>query len=128
MANKKRLAVNKEENYVNDFVDRINKFEEFQKDILPMLRADIANGTPPEELIKKYRTHLAARQVTIALTEVDANKALAAIKDLRDRDEGKAVNREEVTHKYENMREEEIESILLSKLKDNDISKDDKKH
>lgn len=99
-------------------IDELAAFEEFKDEILPMLRADIAKGTPPAALRKKYETYIAARQITEALTNPDAAIALSAARDISDRNEGKPVERKVSVHKYENLPEEQLNAALESQVKD----------
>jgi hypothetical protein len=84
--------------------------------ILPILRQAMLEKWEPS----KIRTHpmiqclLEAKKITIALQDPDAGKSLAAIRDVNDRVDGKPVERREQTHKYEKLRTEELDALLLS--------------
>lgn len=106
-------------------LDKLALYEEFQEKILPALREDLRNGTGAEEILKKYQAFIAARGVTIALTELDSSKALSAIRDVLDRAGGKATEKKEVTHKLEKLPEEELDALLLTRMKEMDESGDD---
>jgi hypothetical protein len=66
----------------------------------------------------KLHTLLTMRQWTIALKSEDDAKALAAIKDILDRTQGKAVEKIETTHKLAGAADSELDALLLTKLKD----------
>lgn len=99
-----------------DFIQQLIEFEKFKEEILPMLMEDIQKGTPPAEMRKKYQTYLAARQISVALTTPDPSIALQAIKDLSDRNEGRAVERRESTHKFENLPDDQLDAALNSQI------------
>lgn len=98
-------------------LDDLSEFNNFRSEILPVLRKALKGGTDAETIYKKFQAYAAARAVSIAATEVDSAKALYAIKDILDRTQGKAKERQEVTHKLSSLPEEQLDAILLSKLK-----------
>lgn len=98
--------------------DELCEFEEFRQEILPALRADIRLGKSPKELREKYLALMTARQISIGLTNENAAVALTAIKDLQDRAEGKAVEKKVVTHQYAELKDNELDAMLLSEVDD----------
>lgn len=94
------------------------EFEEYCQLILPALRKDIAKGLKPEELYTKYTSMAAARGISIALTEPDSGKALSALRDILDRTQGKAVERVQVQHRFQNLKEEELDALLISRARE----------
>lgn len=114
---------NYEEDKMAKNLDDLDAFDQFRRDILPALRKQIADGASAEDVYRAYEAHLAARAITIALTETDSARALAAVKEALDRGKGKAVERQEHTHKYEKLKDEELDSLLLSKLDEDGASK-----
>lgn len=98
-------------------VDNLAKFEEFSSLILPALQQDLKAGLSTEDLLKKYSKFAAARALTLALTEDDGGKALAAAKSIIEHDIGKAKEKKEVKHQFEELADEEIDAALQSKLK-----------
>lgn len=113
---KKSPIINKREQKAVEALDALAEFEEFQREVLPALRQDIASGLSAEEIYKKYTSYAAARNVTIALTDEDTGRSLTAIRDILDRSQGKAVERKDVRHRMEDAKEEELDSYLMSKL------------
>lgn len=99
-------------------IDDLAEFEDFKESILPVLRQALKDGLTAEEIYAKYQAYAAARAVSIVALEVDSGKALAGIKEILDRHGGKARERTEVTHKLEKLPEEQLDSLLLSKLKE----------
>lgn len=97
-------------------LDTLSEFEQFRKEILPALRRDIKAGLSNEEIYKKYQAHTAARSVTIALTDPDSGKALAAIKEIHDRGTGKPKERQEVTHRLDKLADEQLDALLQTQL------------
>lgn len=116
MANKKGQKQNVAEHRIAHAIDDLAEFENFKENIIPSIRRDLKKGVSAEEIYKKYSSMAAARGITIALTDRDSGKALAAIKDILDRDQGKAKERKDVTHRMDNAKEEDIDAALLSKL------------
>jgi hypothetical protein len=99
-------------------LDDLAAHEEFKSTILPVLQAEVANGTPAEELAARFQTHAVARLITIISTETDSGKSLAAVKELLDRVQGKPVQKSEQTHKFEKLKDEQLDALLQSKLSD----------
>lgn len=99
-------------------MDLLAEFDRFKDEVLPALRADLKNGLTAEEIYSKYQHLVAARSVTLAMTEVDTSKALSAIKDILDRSQGKAKERQEVTHKMSKVSDDELDAMLMSKVKE----------
>jgi len=92
----------------------LNEFIEFRTKILPAIRKDLATGMSAPELRKKYAALVQARIITEALTTPDAGKATALAKDVIDRVEGKATEKKEVTVKYADVSDEELDALLMS--------------
>lgn len=99
-------------------IDDLMDFEEFRDEILPMLRADLKNKTPTKEMRKKYLALLTARAITIGLREPDSAKALSAIKDIVDRDEGRATEHKVVDHRLKDVSDTELDAVLQSEIED----------
>lgn len=93
-------------------------FQEFRETIAPAMRALVSKKAPPAEIYDTFKSLLAARQVSIALTSRDPGKALAAITDVINRLEGKPVERKEIKHQLGQLKDEELDSLLESKLKE----------
>lgn len=100
---------------------KLAEFEEFTTSILPKLRAMLKEGAQADDILEFSKAAAAARIVTIAATERDSTKALAAAKDVLDRTQGKAVERIQQTHKFERLEEEQLDALLLSKLKEAEV-------
>ena len=97
-------------------IDDLAEFETFQHEILPALRKDIESGMPYREMERKYLGLAAARKITIALREPDSSKALAAIKDMQDRADGKPTEHRVNTHKFQALPDEELDAVLKSEI------------
>jgi flagellar biosynthesis chaperone FliJ len=96
-------------------IDDLAEFEQYRKEVLEGIRADRKAGMTAEQILEKYQGEVKLRQLTIALTGQDKD-SLAASKDLRDRAEGRAVERQEHTHRLENLPEEQLDSLIQSEL------------
>jgi hypothetical protein len=99
-------------------LDERAAFEDFKESLLPFLRDALKKGWTAEQIQNhpKLQSALMARQMSIALNDKDTSKALAAIKDIRDRTEGKARERLEVTSKLDRTPDEQLDALIKSKL------------
>lgn len=93
------------------------EFEDYQT-ILKTIRKDIKAGMTQKELAQKYAPLAQARVISEMLTTDNPQAALAAAKDLLDRVEGKATEKKEITHRFKDMADAELDAILESEEKD----------
>lgn len=115
---KKYKAENQNLQRAAEMVDTLALFERFQNELLPALQEEVLTGTPPKELRRKYLTHIQASQIMTALTDPDASKRLAAQKDILDREEGKATEKKEISHRLGQLPDKELEAILISSVEE----------
>lgn len=99
-------------------IQNIRDFEEYRDEILPKIRKMLKEGKKAEEIMQFAQSFAAARIVSIALCEEDVSKAMIAAKDVIDRTQGKAKERTETTHKFERLKDEELDALLASRLAD----------
>ncbi len=92
-------------------------FEDYQT-ILATIRKDIKAGMTQKQLAQKYAPLAQARVISEMLTTDNPTAALAAAKDLLDRVEGKATEKKEVTHRFKEMSDKELNAILESEEAD----------
>lgn len=97
-------------------LDELALYDEMTIGVLSGIKKDLAQGLSAEQILEKYAPLAAARVTSIALTEADSGKALAAAKDILDRSKGKAVERKQITHHLERLDERQVDAILLSEL------------
>ena len=120
LATNKQVVYNEEMEELMDIrarnLDELAMQEELFSGVLLGIRNDIKNGLSAEDIMLKYANIAAARIVTVALTDQDSGKALAASKDILDRHLGKAKEKKEITHKLDKVDEKQIDSILLTEL------------
>ena len=116
-------SINKAEDKAVDAMDELSEYQDFKENILPALREDLQKGMSAEDIRKKYSGYVQAAMLTTALTDSDASKRIAAAKDIIDRSEGKPTESKEVRHSLEKMPEEQLDSILWSKLQDGEEDK-----
>lgn len=95
-------------------LEDLSEFEEFRTKIMPAIRRDLLAGMTAAELRSKYAALVQARLITDAITTPDAGKAATAGKDVLDRAYGKATEKKEVTHKFEDLSDQELDAILMS--------------
>lgn len=124
---KQRRSYNGQERRTVAALDRLAAFEQFQEEILPALRQDLAAGKTAEELYKKYSALAAARSISVALGEADSAKAIAAVKDILDRDQGRAMERKQAEHKFAKVPDKELDAYLLTQLDELDTDSIDEK-
>lgn len=97
-------------------LDAINDFQEYRSSMIPELRKALEGGAAPKHILGLAKSYAAARLAHIVATETDPARALAAIKDLLDRTEGKAIERKDVRHRLDQVDEREVDALLLSSL------------
>lgn len=95
-------------------MDLLAEYEE----LLPGLKAALRMGLSAEEIYTEFQAMAAARGIQIALTERDSGKAIAAIKDVLDRTQGKAKERQEHTHRLQQLPDEQLDALLKTKIQD----------
>lgn len=104
-------------------LDALREFEKFKSEILPKIQKMLKEGKKAEDIIAWGQSLAAARLVTDALTNEDSNQALKSVKEVLDRGLGKPVEKVQTTHKFEKLKEEELDALLESRLAE--ISVDD---
>lgn len=97
-------------------IDDLAIHDELMGGILGSIKADLLTGLPSDQILAKYAALAAARTVTIAATDADSGRALAASKDILDRTMGRAVERKQIQHKLENVDPGQLDALLLSEL------------
>ena len=105
-------------------LDELSLMEEFLSQLPQQIKKDLSKGMTSKQLQEKYAPMAAARIASIALTDADSSKALAAAKDMLDRVFGKATEKKEISHKLETLSDEELNASLLTALSDEDIDAD----
>lgn len=98
--------------------EQLAQFEDFKETILPAIRQDLKAGFTAKQLREKYSSLVQARMITDALTETDTGKAAQVGKDLIDRVEGKATEKKEVTHRFKDMSDKELDAVIKSEEED----------
>ncbi len=113
----KRMGTNEVDSEMADRLDELSEFETFQARVLPKLRALISKPNPTaEEILEFSKAFAVAKIATIAFTDADSSRALAAAKDLIDRSIGKAKERSEVEHRFAKLQEQELDALIESRL------------
>lgn len=123
----KRPRINKVEARMVNALDELAAYEDFVEDVLPILKKAIAEGWTSDQIEKhpKVQALMVARQISIALTDKDSSRALAAIRDARDRTSGKAIERKEIRTQIEQAPDEQIDAKLKTLLNDGAATDDD---
>lgn len=107
----------------NDMLNRIERerrlqaLEEAEAQLITPVREDIRNGLTSEQILEKYSSYAAAALVTAAATRADSS-GITAAKEVLDRVHGKAIQKTEATHKFEKLKDDEIDALLASRLKE----------
>lgn len=102
----------------NALCDDIKEFEEFRATTLKAIRRDIKKGMSAAKIREKYLAILQGRLITDALTTDNVGLAQAIVKDVADRVEGRATEKKEVTHRFKDMSEKELDAVLKSEEQD----------
>ena len=116
-----------EDRQMSKLIDDLQDFEDFKDSVLPAIRRDLKAGLTPKEMRKKYAARVQARALTTAITS-DDGRAMAAAKDILDREEGRATEKKEVTHRYADLDDRELDAILESEEKELARMKDSLEH
>ncbi len=101
-------------------LDQLAEFEEFKSTILKKMQKLLNEGKSSEEILEFGRALAAARVVSTAATAQDPKDGLTAAKDILDRTQGKAKERVEHEHRYGKLKDEELDALLESRLKEVD--------
>lgn len=96
----------------------LKDYEEYKLTLLPAIRKDLASGMTAKQIREKYVAYLQAKVITNAILTDDHAQAAATAKDVLDRVEGKATEKKEVSHRFADMKESEIDAILKSEEED----------
>jgi hypothetical protein len=117
-AKERRIRAKKahRENQTVAILQEVREFQEFRDSLLPVLRADLKNGTPAKEILEKVKALAAARLGHIMMTENDSGKALSAISQVLDRTDGKAKESVKHTHQLEELPSQQLESLLATEI------------
>lgn len=99
-------------------LDELSFFQEFKAELLPDLRKLVEGGAPTKEILERARALATARLASLAALETDSRTALVAIKELMDRLDGKATERKEIKHSMEQLRDEELDALVLTAMKE----------
>jgi len=118
-------AYNEVEAALVDQLDELALFQEFQQDMLPKLRDLVKKGAKSDEILELGRALAAGRLITIAATEEDSGRALAAIKEVLDRKDGKVTERKEITHTMAKLKDEDLDALVLTALQEADGGQED---
>lgn len=106
---------NEEERMV-EVLDELAMFEEYRATMLPQLRDQIEKGAPTKEILGTAKAAAVARLASLAVLEQDSKVALSAIKELLDRLEGRVTDKKEITHQMQNLKNEELDALVLTAL------------
>lgn len=106
-----------------DTLDQLAEFESF-KELLPKIRQFVKDGKTAAEMYTYCQSYVAAKGISIALTSKDEKTALSAIKEILDRGVGKAADKVEITQRYEQLSDDELEALYRSQ--EQELEEDDK--
>jgi len=109
-------------------LDDLAEFDRFRSDLLKKFQRALKRGDSPNEILDMAKAIAAARLGTIAATEVDSSRALAAIKDILDRTQGKATEHKEVRHKFDKLPDEQLDALIQSQQQELDDEENETKH
>ena len=99
-------------------IDKLASYDEFVGSVTPRLQKAVLEKWSPEKIYKEFGGLVASKAVAMALSsESDPGKALAAIQEVLNRGFGKATEKLETTHKYTNLDDKSLDSLLESAMK-----------
>jgi len=106
----------KDSNYEHYLASLLDDFKEFKKyeRVMGDLMHMVQSGASVESIYEKYGPALAARMVLMGMSTADSRQAINLIKEIHDRSIGKSKERQEITHKYENVSDKELERLIKS--------------
>jgi hypothetical protein len=96
-------------------LDDLAEFEEFREMFMPAIREALLKGCSSEQILAKFKPVMAARLVQLGVAGSES-AALGAIKELLDRTDGKAIQKQEHTHRLAKLPDSELDAVLTSKL------------
>lgn len=95
-------------------LDHLARYDEFFNKIAPKLERMVLDGKGATDIYKIGEAQMAARLLTIAMTEKDPEIAMKAIKEAHDRSLGKSKETLQVNTRYEKLSDEELDALLIS--------------
>lgn len=101
-------------------IDALAEFEEYQTEILPILKQMVKSKATSTEMIEQARPLLVAKLVSIAMSSEDEGRRASMALALLDRIDGKPVERKQVVHAMAKLKDEELDAMLLTALAETD--------
>lgn len=108
----------RQEERVVDVIDQLADFEEYRSQLLPELAKLVKGGAPTKDILERGKALAVARLALIAVNDADPKTALNAIKEILDRTDGKVTEKREVTHAMANLKDEELDALVLTALEE----------
>lgn len=99
-------------------IDELAEFEEYKSKLLPEIAKLVKGGAPSKDILERSKALAVARLALIAVNEADPKTALNAIKEVLDRTDGKVTDKREVTHAMQNLKDEELDALLIASSSD----------
>lgn len=115
-----RRDANTTEDRANVAIDDLAEFEQFRADILPKIQAQMKANASTKDILNTAKAVAVGRLAMIAAMEGDSKTALNAIKALLERTDGPVEERKTVTHQLSNMRDEELDALLITAVNETD--------
>ncbi len=104
------------ENDMHQMIEAIAEFEDFRETVLPAIQKDLKAGLNAKELRAKYLALVQAKQLSdILMAPIGESGDLA--QKVIDREEGKATEKSEVKHRFEDLPPEQLDAALLTMIK-----------
>lgn len=116
----KQPAGNATEDRMIEAIDDLAEFDQFKAEVLPAIRKQLAAGASTKDILSTARSVAVARLAMIAVHEGDSKTALQAIKELLERTDGKVSEKKEITHQLANMKDEELDALLITAATESD--------
>ncbi len=114
----------KQEDRMIQDLDDLSEFQDFKAEMLPKIRKQLQAGASTKDILNTARAVAVGRLAMIASMEGDSKTALAAIKELLERTDGKVTEKKEIAHHLAAMPTEELDALLITAVTESDDSED----
>lgn len=115
-SNQPVINTRQNEAHMVEVLDELALFEEYRATMLPKLREQIEAGASTKDILGTAQAAAVARLASMAVLEQDSKVALAAIKELLERTDGKVTENKKIVHAMEQLKNEELDALVMSKL------------
>lgn len=102
---------------MNRLAAKLAAVEDYHATVPAQLRRLLENKATPDDILQ-FAASLAAARLVTELSSSHAGTAMDAAKQILDRSQGKAIERIQQHHKFEQLSDEQLDALVISKLKE----------